>query len=65
MGRAETQAERARLQKLLEEYEAGRLVRKDEVGRGNSKPDITPDRAGNVRARIARLDELLGEPDDG
>ena len=54
-------AERARLQKLLDAYEAGRLTHQDEDERGELKRDVTPDRAGNVRTRIARLDQIIAE----
>jgi hypothetical protein len=64
MDRAEAVVERARLQKLLDAYESGRITHQDEDGRGELKRDVTPDRAGNVRARIARLDEILSEGDD-
>jgi hypothetical protein len=64
MDRAEAVVERARLQKLLDEYESGRITHQDKDERGELKRDVTPDRAANVRARIARLDEILSEGDD-
>jgi hypothetical protein len=57
MDKREALAERARLQNLLDAYEAGRLDHRAEDERLNR--DVTPDRADNVRARIARLDEVL------
>ena len=65
MDKMEAHAERARLQKLLDAYQAGRLTQQDEDERGELKRDVTPDRAGNVRARIARLDEVIAEFDNG
>jgi hypothetical protein len=64
MHRTEAAAERDRLQKLLDAYESGRLAHQDEDERGELKRDVTPDRADNVRARIARLDQILAEGDD-
>jgi len=64
MHRTEAAAERARLQKLLDAYEAGRLAHQDEDERRELKRDVTPDRADKVRARIARLDQILAEGDD-
>lgn len=64
MHRTEAAAERARLQELLDAYEAGRLAHPGEDERGELKRDVTPDRADNVRARIARLDQILAEGDD-
>lgn len=64
MHRTEAAAERDRLQKLLDAYESGRLAHQDEDARGELKRDVTPDRADNVRARIARLDQILAEGDD-
>ena len=65
MNKMEAKTERARLQKLLDGYEAGRLTRQDEDERRNVKRDVTPDRADKVRARIARLDDVIAERDDG
>jgi hypothetical protein len=64
MDKTEAQAERARLQKLLDAYEAGRLTHQDEDERGALTRGVTPDRAGNVRARIARLDQVIAEIND-
>lgn len=58
--RAEALAERARLQRLLENYDAGRLKRQGRSETGDGAGAIGPDRAGKVRARIARLDQLIG-----
>jgi hypothetical protein len=64
LDRAEAAAELARLQKLLDAYESGRLTHQDEDERGELKRDVTPDRADNVRAKIARLEQILSEGDD-
>ena len=64
MNKEEALAERARLQKLLDAYEAGRLTHQDDEERGELMRDATPDRAGKVRARIARLDQLITEMED-
>ena len=61
MNKMEALAERARLQKLLDSYEGSRLAQREEDERTERARDGTPDRAGNVRARIARLDELIAE----
>ena len=61
MEKTEALAERARLQKLLDGYDAGRLTRQDVNRRGTLTRDVTPDRGGNVRARIARLDQVINE----
>jgi len=58
MDKTEALAERARLQKLLDAYEADRLTNQERE-RAELRPEATPDRAGNVRARIARLDQLI------
>jgi hypothetical protein len=63
MDKTEARAERARLQKLLDAYEAGRLTHQNEDERGELPREVTPDRAGNVRARIARLDQVIAEID--
>ena len=63
MDKTEAYAERARLQKLPDAYEAGRLTHQDEDERGELSRDVTPDRADNVRARIARLDQVIAEND--
>lgn len=64
MDKIEAHAERARLQLLLDAYEAGRLTHRDEDQRGELKQDATPDRADKVRARIARLAEVIAEFDN-
>lgn len=64
MDKMEAKAERARLQGLLDGYEAGRLARQDEHERNGSKGDVTPDRADKVRARIAGLDEVIDGRDE-
>jgi len=56
-------AERLRLQKLLDAYEAGRLSQQAEDERRGLQREATPDRADNIRARIARLDQLLADGD--
>jgi hypothetical protein len=61
MEKTEALAERARLQKLLDGYDAGRLTRQDVNRRGRLTRAVTPDRGGNVRARIARLDQVINE----
>ena len=65
MDKMEAKAERARLQQLLDGYEADRLTRQNEDERRAVKRDVTPDRADKVRARIARLDEVITDPDAG
>lgn len=64
MDKTEARAERDRLQDLLDAYEAGRLADEEANDRRESKRDVTPDRADNVRARIARLDVLIAGLDD-
>ena len=64
MEKTEALEERARLQKLLDAYEAGRVAQHEEDERSERTRDGTPDRAGNVRARIARLDEIITEIED-
>jgi hypothetical protein len=64
MDKKEALAERDRLQNLLDAYEAGRVAHQEEDDRGELTRDVTPDRAGNVRARIARLDQLITEMGD-
>ena len=64
MNKTEARAERARLQKLLDAYEADRVMHQEEDDRRELKRDVTPDRADNVRAKIARLDIVIAEPDD-
>jgi hypothetical protein len=59
MDETEALAERARLQKLLDAYEADRLSHQEQGERDGLTRDVTPDRAANVRSRIARLDRLI------
>ena len=62
MNKLDAQVERARLQNLLDAYEAGRVEHgTDDEPR---KREATPDRAANVRARIARLDQVIAQSDD-
>ena len=64
MDKTQALAERARLQKLLDAYEAGRVTHQEDDQRRDPTHDVTPDRAGNVRARIARLDQIISEIED-
>jgi hypothetical protein len=64
MDKTEALAERARLQKLLDAYEAGRVARLED-GRAERVRESGSDRAGNVPTRIARLDQLITEIEDG
>ena len=61
MDKLEAQAERARLQNLLDAYEAGRLNTRAGGEQRGGERERTPDRADNVRARIARLDQVIAE----
>jgi hypothetical protein len=61
MNKREAQAERARLQNLLDAYEADRQNHRAEGERRGAEREQTPDRADNVRARIARLDQVIAE----
>ncbi|HEX3422597.1 MAG TPA: hypothetical protein VHS33_04245 [Sphingomicrobium sp.] len=63
MDKREAQEERARLQSLLDAYEADRLNLRAGDARLGVQRDSTPDRADKVRARIARLDQLIAESD--
>ena len=63
MDKTKAREERARLQRLLDSYEAGRSSQLEENERRELKRDITPDRADKVRARIARLDQFLAAAD--
>jgi hypothetical protein len=54
MNEWEAKVERARLQSLLDAYEADRRHHRAK------DRELTPDRADNVRARIARLDQIIG-----
>lgn len=61
MNKQHAEYERARLQKLLDAYEAGRVdhgTDEDPI-----KREATPDRAANIRARIARLDQIIASGD--
>ena len=64
MDEREAKVERARLQSLLDAYEANRRNHRAEDERRGVDREVTPDRADNVRARIARLDQIItgGEP---
>jgi hypothetical protein len=57
----EAKAERARLQALLDAYEADRQHQRREGERNGTQRELSPDRADNVRARIARLDQIIRE----
>ena len=56
-------AERARLQQLLDDYDAGREAHQARTGSDDGPPEVNPDRADKVRARIARLNEVIGKSD--
>jgi hypothetical protein len=56
----EAKVERARLQSLLEAYEADRERHRAQGERHGIQRELSPDRADNVRARIARLDQIIG-----
>jgi hypothetical protein len=58
--RTEAIAERARLQQLLDEYEAGREAHHEATKLAGPAHEVNLDRAGKVRGRIARLDEIIG-----
>jgi len=60
MNECEARVERARLQALLDAYEADRQHQRREGERHGSQRELGPDRADNVRARIARLDQIIG-----
>jgi hypothetical protein len=64
MHKTEALAERARLQTLLDAYDAGRLTHQNQLEPGELTRVVPPDRAANVRARIARLDDVIAEIDD-
>lgn len=64
MDKAEAVAERARLQNLLDAYDAGRVAHQGKCEPGELARGITPDRAGNVRARIGRLNQLIAQIED-
>lgn len=63
MDKREARAERARLQNLLDSYEASRLNHRAEDERRGLQREVTPDRADNVRARIAHLDQIIAKGD--
>jgi hypothetical protein len=56
-------AERARLQTLLDAYEADRQRLRVEGERHGTRRELSPDRAANVRARIDRLNQIIGDND--
>jgi len=60
MNEWEAKVERARLQALLDAYEADRQHQRREGERKGTQRKLSPDRADNVRARIARLDQIIG-----
>jgi hypothetical protein len=62
MNKREAQVERARLQNLLDAYEAGRVEHRTDDEPVKRKAN--PDRAANVRARIAHLDQVIAQSDD-
>jgi len=62
MNKRDAQVERARLKDLLDAYEAGRV--QHGTDEGPLERQSTPDRAANVRARIARLDEIIAQNGD-
>jgi hypothetical protein len=62
MNNRDAQVERARLQSLLDAYEAGRI--EHGTDEQSLKREATPNRAGNVRARIARLDQVIAQNGD-
>lgn len=61
MDRWQAHAERTRLQNLLDAYETDRRSLEAEDDRRGFEREATPDRADNVRARIARLDQELAK----
>jgi hypothetical protein len=63
VNKREAHAERARLQILLDDYEADRLKHRAEDERRGLAREETPDRADKVRARIAHLDKIIAESD--
>jgi hypothetical protein len=62
MNQSEALAERDRLRKLLAAYDDHRTA--SEVEQSSFPREVAPDRAAKVRARIAKLDEILGKPDN-
>ena len=63
MNRQHAEFERARLQNLLDAYEAGRVEHRTDED--PVKREATPDRAANIRARIARLDQFIASGEEG
>jgi hypothetical protein len=61
MNEWEAKVERARLQALLDVYEADRQHQRREGEPNGTQRELSPDRADNVRARIARLDQIIRE----
>jgi hypothetical protein len=61
MNEWEAKVERARLQALLDAYEADRRHQRREGERNGTQRELSSDRADNVRARIARLDQIIRE----
>lgn len=59
MNKLEAQVERARLQTLLDAYEADRKRYAAEGERHGGHRELPSDRADNVRARIARLSQII------
>ena len=59
MNELEAKVERARLQALLDAYEADRQHQRREGERKGIQRELSRDRADNVRARIARLDQII------
>jgi hypothetical protein len=53
-------AERDRLRRLLAAYDDHRTAREAENQESDLAREITPDRAAKVRARIASLNEIIG-----
>ena len=60
MNEWEAKVERTRLQALLYAYEADRQHQRREGERNGTQRKLSPERADNVRARIARLDQIIG-----
>jgi hypothetical protein len=60
MNEWEAKVERARPRALLDAYEADRQRQRREGERNGTQHELSPDRADNVRARIARLDQIIG-----
>jgi hypothetical protein len=60
MNEWEAKVERARLQAMLDAYEGDRQHQRREGEQNGTERELSPDRADNVRARIARLDQIIG-----